>query len=378
MNLRVDLNDRRKHSESLEEVSVRDNSGLGRSRSHTVALKTNNKYKPSDAWNARSKDDLTSLNHRSNWDAVKFHTFNSSIKVVLVSIFIAVSAQQRATLFNAGYLLICCAFLFYSDELVRHGTRLFFVLIIYNWLVFSLQLVYQSPWIDGTVPCSKPNQFADKSPGNCFNYRSLLGFEKFSNAASVNDVDSLSFSRGLGPSLLIFILSMLQLRVYHSPAYAYVKEFYAREAIKSKARAVECTRLISRKRMAYWLLTQAEKKEAAKRLYALAQLAKTWQSQLWIHEDASSYPPSAPEVAPSLKGVTSTSVTIGWSPDILTKYQNDKIKVSGTMIQWQPNTSLSIFGNWESKCTRLPFNNYITVSSLHLSSFQNIFCGILF
>ena len=328
-------------------------------------------YKPSDAWSSGVANKGSGYPyHENTYDAIKFHFFNSSVKIVLITVFISVSAQTNASIFNAGYLIIASGFLFYADELVARGTKIFFVLIIYNWMVFLLQLTFQAPWFPPLQQCFLHNTPAmaplkgkhdlsqtSDSTSDCFTWEGLIGFVKFVGSnQSDTQVHSLSFSAGLGPSLVIFILSIIQLRVYHSPAYSYVKDFYIREGIHSKARAVENTRILARERLDYWLVTQNLEKEAAYRLFTLAERAKQWQSQQWIRDDASHYAPRAPEIPPTVSDVNCTSVKLSWPSSLVAQY-NDTVgtrPIVGFKIQYQINRRTSMFGNWSSICIGHP------------------------
>ena len=171
---------------------------------------------------------------------------------------------------------------------------------------------------------------------------------------------------GLGPSFLIFILSLIQLRVYHSPSYGYVREFYLREKLQSKARAVESTRIISRKRLSYWLKTQAEKRDAAMRLYNLAGRTKEWQAQLWVKDTAEKFPPNPPSLPPSLSKITSTSIRLSWLENEIFEHnlRVTDAPVIGFKIQYQVNKEKSMFGNWESICVGNPSRPFYVIKKL--------------
>ena len=98
-----------------------------------------------EIWDFAAYDSTGSSSHATKWDALKFHFFNTSIKIVLVTVFIVVAMQDEATILNAGFLIMSGALLYRGEWLLENGNKAFIWLVIYNWSDLFLQIAYQSP-----------------------------------------------------------------------------------------------------------------------------------------------------------------------------------------------------------------------------------------
>jgi hypothetical protein len=234
-----------------------------------------------------------------------------------------------------------------GDWLLEKGNQAFRWVLAYNLLVLLLQLGYQAPWIP-TSPQCEAGDAVEELGGKCFSWMNFIGLRKFksqivSDCVNVKCISALSIDRGLGPSVVIFMCSILQMRVYGSSAYTYVKDFYFQEAHRSKARARERIRIITRTRVQEWMTSEAETRAARSRLHKLVERVDALSSQVW----AGIPPPPKPSGIPIAKCISLTAVKVRWNKVL-------EGPVSGYVIQMKQPLATSLWQHVKTVQTLKP------------------------
>lgn len=67
----------------------------------------------------------------------------------------------------------------------------------------------------------------------CFSWQWLMGVERFNVLGQFDDNSPFNAENGMWTSLTVFLLSVLQARLYESASFQYIRKYYITEAVRT-------------------------------------------------------------------------------------------------------------------------------------------------
>lgn len=250
-----------------------------------------------------------------NW--VKFAVFTTSVKVLLLAVFVFSTSDTSEDLIDLGFLCISLYMLFRPRAMLLRGPQMLRRLQMYCIAVIVVELVYQVPWI-------KPETVDARG----YSAEIMFGLLKFSTVpvtgaapcgAGPDHPDSnadcptpFSLSRGMMDIIIIYGLCSLQMFVYDSPQFRYVIAYYDSEDASARRRRKQSEKHAADRRAAKLAEQKAERAASADRLRRTVMRVSKWESLMDGSPSKSLWPPPPPK-EPVAEALGPDQVRVSWS-----------------------------------------------------------------